>query len=100
MTNQEGIAVVYSRADESTDNRAKDMRGDGASDCSKPPKVTIAVPGKEYQACILLITNRAINQSANKSQWKDYAVKKSQLIYPEFTVLTLNSALLSAFFSI
>ena len=39
-TNQERIAIIYSRADEGTDNRGKDMRGDGA-DCSKPLLVEV-----------------------------------------------------------
>src|SRR6218665_2757174 len=37
-TNQKRIAIIYSRADEGMDNRGKDMRGDGASDCSKAPQ--------------------------------------------------------------
>jgi len=40
-TNQEIIAVIYSRADEGMDNRGKDMRGDRAPDCSKPPQVEV-----------------------------------------------------------
>ena len=40
-TNLERIAVIYSRADECMDNRGKDMRGDRASDCSKPSQVEV-----------------------------------------------------------
>ena len=40
-TNQQRIAVIYSKADEGMDNRGKDMRGDGTSDCSKARQVEI-----------------------------------------------------------
>jgi len=40
-TNQERIAIIYSRADKGMDNRGRDIRGDEGSDCSKPPHVEI-----------------------------------------------------------
>jgi len=35
------IATIYSRVDEDMDNRGKDMRGDGVSDCSKASQMEI-----------------------------------------------------------
>ena len=63
MEDQPGeiIAVINSRADEDMDNRGKYMRGDGASDCPKPPKVEVGRASEISK--ISLLSNRLLQFS-------------------------------------